>query len=199
MRDPNTRHVYSRVAHLLREANRRAYTVVVRDEDATSRFYEEQWRRQGLITLRMPAEPDRIHNSLRFFDWLARHASVAPGLFLLTELREEGLPPDLQGLDVLRGSLQEVLPPLLEAIEGLSGTNQPERTRLLARVLELLTSLGWRPSPGHGEYRLWERLARGCGDALERQRLLRKALAVAEDESTLEGLRWFLEKRASKD
>jgi hypothetical protein len=166
---------------------------VVRDEDATSRFYEEQWRRQGLITLRMPADPGRVHNSLRFFDWLARHASVAPGLFLLTELREEGLPPDLQGLDVLRGRLQEVLPPLLEAIDGLSA-DQPERTRLLARVLELLTSLGWRPSPGHVEFRLWELLARGCGDALECQRLLRKALAVAEDENTLACLRRALEK-----
>ncbi len=189
LRDPNTRQTYSRVAHLLRQANRRAYTVVVRDEDATSRFYEEQWRRQGLITLRMPAEPGRVHNSLRFFDWLARHASVAPGLFLLTELREEGLAPDLQGLDQLRGRLQEVLPPLLTAIEGLPETGQPARARLLARVLEVLTSLGWRPNPGYVEYRLWERLAQGCGDALERQRLLRRALAVAEDENTLAALR----------
>ncbi len=189
LRDPNTRQVYSRVAHLLRQANRRAYTVVVRDEDGTSRFYEEQWRRQGLITLRMPPDPGRVHNSLRFFDWLARHASVAPGLFLMTELREEGLPPDLQGLDQLRARLQEVIPPLETAIQGLACTDQPERTRLLAHVLDLLTTLGWRPSPGHWQYRLWERLAQGCGDTRERQRLLRRALAVAEQEGILADLR----------
>src|SRR5262249_57390072 len=57
LRDPNTRQVYSGAAHLLSEARARAYSVVVRAEDATSRFYESQWGRQGLVTLRLPG-PD---------------------------------------------------------------------------------------------------------------------------------------------
>src|SRR5262249_7620438 len=44
LRDPNTRQLYSGVAHLLGKTGARAYSVVVRGEDKTSSFYEEQWR-----------------------------------------------------------------------------------------------------------------------------------------------------------
>ena len=190
LRDPNTRQMYSHVAHLLHKekSNRQACTLSIQDEDETSRFYEKQWANQGLITLRMPG-PDRLHNSLRFFDWLAREAGAAPGLFLQWHLQEDQLPRGLQGLDALRASLFEVVRALKDALAGLSGPVPPERTRLLAQVLHLTTALGWRPEVAQNEWRLWEALANSCADDLEKKRLLRRALRAAETERALDHLR----------
>src|SRR5262249_11493717 len=68
---PKSRQVHSALAHLLTQAGTPAFSVVVRDDDVTSQFYEGQWSKQGLITLRLPG-PGRLDSSLKFFDWLAR-------------------------------------------------------------------------------------------------------------------------------
>jgi O-acetyl-ADP-ribose deacetylase (regulator of RNase III) len=190
LRDPNTRQVYSGVAHLLREAvpragaGMRAYSVVVRDEDATSRFYESQWERQGLSTLRLPG-PDRIHSSLLFFDWLARQGCEVES-FLHPDLQQEQTPAELGDLDALRRLLYQVG----EQVNALLTTAGPAgslaaRTKVLAAVLDLVSRLGWKT----GACNVWERLSEMTTDDLERAYFLRQALRAAEGVEQLDSLR----------
>jgi O-acetyl-ADP-ribose deacetylase (regulator of RNase III) len=193
LRDPNTRQVYSRVAHFLRGSSQRAYSVVVREEDPTSQFYEKQWEEQRLVTLRMSGcnHEDRVHSSLCLFDWLARESCPAPSVLLMPDVRPEQLPPGLDKLLHLRTALEVVGVPLCQGIANLGPSPLPAEVQHLARLLELLTGLGWQYRDPAFRSRtalpfLWQKLAAVTWEPAERQRLLRKALAAAEDVETIE-------------
>ena len=184
LRDPNTRQVYSGVAHLLSKAGTRAYSVVVRDEDITSAFYEDQWSRQGLMTLRMPG-PNRIHKSLLFFDWLARQTCDLTS-FLHPDLRSEELPADMKDLETVRMLLHQLSDELVQIVNAdRLGVDSPNQTKILAAVLDLMTKLGWKP-PRH---RIWEKFADVTNDPIEIVYYLRRALELAEGISGLEQIR----------
>jgi hypothetical protein len=183
LRDPNTRQLYSGVAHLLRTSGTRAYSVVVRGGDVTDEFYEGQWARQGLLTLRMPG-PDRVHNSLRFFDWLARQTCDWQ-TFLHPDLRSHQLPAEMADLAAVRDLLRQV-GDHLKVLLGHGGVmHSSGRTRLVAEVLEFITRLGWK-SHGTGT---WERLADLAPDRLDKEYFLRQALASTEDAGDIDQIR----------
>jgi hypothetical protein len=165
---------------------------VVREEDATSHFYEKQWLQQRLITLRMPggSQGERIQSSLRLFDWLARESCPMPSMFLMPDVKTEQLPYGLDQLASLRAALAQVQAPLQQAILGLEKATAGQ-VEHLARILELLAGLGWPPRTMGAVGRqitslFWEKLAGATDDPAERQRLLRKALAAAEGAQDLE-------------
>lgn len=190
LRDPNTRQIFSSVAHLLGQTGARAYSVVVRAEDSTSKFYEDQWRRQGLVTLRMPGA-DRIHASLQFFDWLARQTCELH-TFLHPDLQQNEAPPELQDLAELRQHLGKVAEQVALAVShGLGPSDSPDRVQVLAAALDLVTRLGWRPTSKKGGqgFRLWEALADASGHPPEKVPLLRRALRAAEGLDELDRLR----------
>jgi hypothetical protein len=183
LRDPNTRRLYSEVAHLLGTSGTRAYSVVVRGGDVTDAFYEEQWARKGLLTLRMPG-PDRIHNSLLFFDWLARQTCDWQ-TFLHPDLGSHELPAELADLATVRDLMHQLgdqLDVLLAPGRVMDSSGQ---IRLLAEVLELITRLGWR---SHGS-RTWERVADLAPDRLDKEYFLRQALASAEEAGDIDQIR----------
>jgi O-acetyl-ADP-ribose deacetylase (regulator of RNase III) len=193
LRDPNTRQIYSRVAHFLRGSPQRAYSVVVREEDPTSQFYEKQWEEQRLATLRMAGgnHEERIHSSLCLFDWLARESCPVPSVLLMQDVRPEQLPPGLDQLLHLRTALEAVGEPVCQSIANLGQTPLPAQVHHLARLLDLLTSLGWQYRDPMFRSRsvlafLWIRLASSLTEPAERQQLLRKALAAAEEVEVIE-------------
>ncbi len=188
LRDPNTRKVYSGVAHWLRKAGTRAYSVVVREEDMTSKFYEDQWRSQGLITLRIPG-PNPIHNSLRFFDWLARETCEVQS-FLHPDLRRKDPEPEQRDLEELRGLLYKVSDELVQALKAGAARMVPEDSlRILAEVLELVTKLGWQPTIPGSHSGVWVALAQASHDPRTKEQLLRRALSVAQGVSELNEIR----------
>jgi hypothetical protein len=183
LRDPNTRQLYSGVAHLLHTSGTRAYSVVVRGGDVTDEFYERQWSRQGLLTLRMP-EPDRINNSLLFFDWLARQTCDWQ-TFLHPDLGSHHLPAEMAGLATIRDLLRRVGGELNAFLGFTSVTGSAGQTRLLAEVLELITRLGWNSQGALA----WERLADLTPNPLDKEYFLRQALASAEEAGEINRIR----------
>lgn len=183
LRDPNTRQIYSGVAHLVRQSGTRAFSIAIRDEDATSRFYEQQWSRQGLITLRMPGI-DRIHGSVEFFDWLSRETFDVQS-FLHPNLRHDPSTPAKVEVESLHGSLFRVCDELESLLRGRLSDFRPEQVKMLAGVMELVTNLGWKTASHQG----WERLADAAASQTERLKALRRALAAAEGIADIERLR----------
>jgi hypothetical protein len=187
LRDPNTRQLYSGVAHLLRTSGTRAYSVVVRGGDVTDKFYEDQWSKQGLLTLRMP-EPDRIHNSLLFFDWLARQTCDWQ-TFLHPDLASHPLPAEMVGLDTVRDLLRRVGGELNDFLGTDRVMGSASQTRLMAEVLELVTNLGWNSQVAWA----WERLADLAPDRLDKLNFLRRSLASAKEAEEIARIRKLIQ------
>jgi hypothetical protein len=148
LRDPNTRQIYSEVAHLLHGAGRAAFAVSVDAPSDTSEFYVRQWEEQGLHLLAMPGDTPRarVQNAIRFLDWLARKTAERPDLVLAPHIEPEHLDPAAGALAaLLRPTLESLGDQLPEAVLDHAAAN----ARALARMLELLVGLGWRPRKGY--------------------------------------------------
>jgi O-acetyl-ADP-ribose deacetylase (regulator of RNase III) len=186
LRDPNTRQIYSRVARLLKDSGRAAFAVSVDEESDTTRHYREQWKNQGLHVLSMPGNDrnERIQNSLRFLDWLAGATVEKPDLLLAPRVEASELPPGLSGL---RSGLTDLAGTITAALAEANEDN----ARTLARVLELLVNLGWRPGPWRRALsELWKDLAQKCGtDESLRRQLLANAVRAAPNGTQADDVR----------
>src|SRR5262249_33536878 len=146
-----------------------------------------------LVTLRMSggSHEDRVHSSLCLFDWLARESCPAPSVLLMPDVKPDQLPPGLDQLLPLRAALEDVGAGVCQGIAALGLNPLPSQVQHLARLLDVLTSLGWQFRDPSFRSRtalpvLWQQLAAVTGEPAERQRLLRKALAAAEDVESIE-------------
>jgi hypothetical protein len=128
--------------------------------------------------------PDRIHQSLRFFDRLARQTCDVER-FLHPDLKEH-LPRELEPLAALRARLYAVA----EEVTGLiARPGRPWASKsgahILTTVLDCLTSLGWKTRSSA----IWLELADNAPDTRERLLVLRRALARAESVEELDKIR----------
>jgi hypothetical protein len=174
LRDPNFRQIHDRIAAMLEDARREAYAVTVDASSDTSALLAAQWKRKSVLLLQMPGtDEERVHNALRFYDWLAdRATSDSSNLFLATDVEYRG------GLGPLRQVLMENVG---EAIEDLflraewSGVDPLH----VAAVLGFLADQGWRP-----KYQAlsicWAKLAELIDDPAIQRRLLITALRHTE-------------------
>jgi hypothetical protein len=174
LKDPNFRQIYSRIADMLRGADRQAFALTVEAGGETGPLLAGQWRRKGLHLLAMPGEQpaDRVRASLRFLDWLADQVTL--------QTQDLFLAPDVQG----KGPLEPLRQKLIEDVgreveEGTRGPLKGDDARHLAEVLAFLADHGWRPQ-GSQLWKLWERLADGCSDVAGKRRMLVTALRYTE-------------------
>jgi O-acetyl-ADP-ribose deacetylase (regulator of RNase III) len=158
LRDPNTRQIYSRIAHLLRGAGRAAFAVSVDAPSDTSEYYLRQWEEQGLHLLAMPGETlrQRVQSAWRFLDWLTRKTADRPEVLLAPHVPQGDMGPQARPLWELFGpALEELGKKLPAAVHDHARTNP----RALARLLDLLVGLGWRPGQWEDALEgLWQRL-----------------------------------------
>jgi hypothetical protein len=148
LRDPNTRQIYSEIAHLLHGAGRAAFAISVDAPSDTSEFYVRQWEEQGLHLLAMPGDTPRarVQNAVRFLDWLAHRTAERPDLVLAPHIEPEHLNPAAGALvTLLRPALDDLGDRLPEAVLEHAAHN----AQALCRMLELLVGLGWRPRAGY--------------------------------------------------
>jgi O-acetyl-ADP-ribose deacetylase (regulator of RNase III) len=158
LRDPNTRQIYSHVAHLLHGAGRAAFAVSVDAPGDTAEFHSQQWEEQGLHILPMPGNThlERQRSALQFLDWLARQTGERPDLLLANHVSREDLPATARMLsEFLRPSLETLGQGISRAIRDHAAANG----RALTRVMDLLVGLGWRP-PARDDVleELWDRV-----------------------------------------
>jgi hypothetical protein len=158
LRDPNTRQIYSQVAHLLHGAGRAAFAVSVDAPSDTSEYYVRQWEEQGLHLLSMPGDTlrRRVQNAWHFLDWLTRKTSDRPEVLLAPHVGPDDMAGTVRPLWELLGPALMALGEQFPAAVHDHGDVNP---RALARVLELLVGMGWRPAEWEDALEsLWQRL-----------------------------------------
>jgi SIR2-like domain len=142
LRDTDFRQIYSRIERMLRDAKRPAYAVSF---DATTSqeqaLRQSQWERKKLFLIPFSGDIETQKALLqRWLDQLAEHCATRDVVFLAEGQDEGDTPPGLSGL---RDSLYLVA----KEIETLCKTMMaPEAAHITAQVVELLSTLGWRPS-----------------------------------------------------
>lgn len=190
LKDPNFRQIYSRIADMLRGAEREAFALTVDGASETSALLTDQWRRKGLHLLAAPGE-DRagcIHASHLFLDWLADQVTLrAHDLFLAHDVPLEGaLVPLQRALIEAAGG---------EVVRSVAGPLDEREARRVAEVLEFLADHGFRPGRGtqHTLATLWEMLARNFSSPADRRRMLVRALEHAERDDNVRRLEALLE------
>ena len=177
LRDPNFRHVFGRIARLLRESHRPAFAMSFEAHGDTSAYLQRQWHRQQLELIPVPGETagDQQQSFLRFLDALADRVTLdAAPLSLAADV------PVSDQLAPLRGLMQQV------GTEVLRLSREPAADAdlaFLADTLDFLADHGWRPSPAWHRPTLcllYQQLAVHARDESTRRRLLVAALGCAE-------------------
>lgn len=188
LRDPNFRQIYSRIAEMLRGAEREAFAVTVDGATDTAALAADQWQRKGLHLLAMPGEnrDQCVRASLLFLDWLADQVTLrAPDLFLAHDVPLEGhlVPLQRSLVDAVGREVVAALESPLDAAEALR----------VAGVLEFLAAQGFRPGRGAPPLAmLWLQLAEMCAEPADQRRMLVRALAVCERHDHVERLEKML-------
>jgi hypothetical protein len=189
LRDPNFRQVFSRIARMLKEAQRPAFATSFEARGDTAPYLERQWQKQQLQLLAIPGQSveEQGQELLHFLDALAERVTLqAPPLALAGDV------PSTPGLARLRTLLEAAG----EEVDRLcrEGASE-EEDHFLARLLDFLTEHGWRPSRDRNRplARLYEELAERAKDPEQRRRLLIAALGSAEAFADVQRLRRLLE------
>jgi hypothetical protein len=187
LRDPNFRHLFSRVARMLREARRPAFATSFADPGPAEELVREQWRRERLelIPLHAAQAPLRAVAAWEFLDTLSERVTLRTPPLVMAD--DTPTPPVLGPIATLLAEAGNLLEPLSRR------ALQTEELRFLSDVIRLLVAHGWRP----GNTRLSRLLERLAGQATEvdlRRELLVAALQAAEKLDHAENLREKLSK-----
>jgi hypothetical protein len=116
------------------------------------------------------------------------------------DLRKEELPVEISDL----AGVRDLLLAVSEQVPGLtqsqpSAEPSPDRTKIVAAVLELLTRLGWQPDGRSRDLeRIWEDLAKASHDRVAKVQFLRRALGSAESMRKINHLRDLINELSSR-
>jgi hypothetical protein len=173
LRDPNFRHLFSRVARMLRDARRPAFATSFADPGPTTELVRAQWKKEQLEFVPIIAEGGHLRQVAfwRFLDRLGEQVMLRKPPLMLAD--DTPTPPALAAVASGLSDAGDRIEALLKA--PLSG----DEAGFLADLLKFLTAHGWRPS-GARPSRLFQKLASQTKDPGLRRELLVAALHTAE-------------------